>query len=122
MKSAGAELRIHHTQNSLLALASIVYLRTKLGVRGFGAKALTEAEVPRRVLARLDVYWALTAGLSLGNPVIGASAQLRYLDLALKTGEPRRIALGIAAQASLHALSGERNYAQSRALLQQIGR
>jgi hypothetical protein len=118
LKSAGAELRIRHTENLPLALASAVYFRTKLGLRGFEAKPRAEADLSAIVLARLDVYWALTAGLSLANPLIGSSAQLRYLDMALKTGEPRRIALGIAAQAAFLTLTGERNYSQSRMLLQ----
>jgi eukaryotic-like serine/threonine-protein kinase len=118
LKSAAAALRIRHTENPAVAIALMLYFRMKLWLRGLDVKPVPESELAPLVLARLDLYWALTAGLSLGNPLIGSSAQARYLDLALKAGEPRRVALGIAAQAAFFALAGERNYGQSQALLQ----
>ena len=54
----------------------------------------------------------------MGDPLIGYSALMRYLDLALKARESKRIALGLAAQAGFLATRGMSSYGESQLLLQ----
>jgi eukaryotic-like serine/threonine-protein kinase len=53
----------------------------------------------------------------LWNPVIGASFQLQHLRLALRAGEPRRVAVALATEAGYRSLAGERAYVAARSLL-----
>jgi serine/threonine protein kinase len=58
---------------------------------------------------KLDVSWAGAIGLSMVDVVRGADFQARYTLLALKSGEPRRLALGIAAEIALGGMDGKRS-------------
>ncbi len=117
LASLGAEFHIHHTDSILLALISILWSRLWLKVRGVDYRERHSIEIPRRDLARLDVYRALTEGLSMWNPVIGTRYQLKYLRGALQAGEPRRVALGLAREASYVAIRGEPAYPRARSIL-----
>jgi eukaryotic-like serine/threonine-protein kinase len=119
LRSLGAEYDIRQTDRAALAVASIAWSKAKLALRGWGYRERPQSELPERTLARLDIYWALSAGLGIWNPVIGASFQFRYLLLALETGEPRRIGLAFAAAAGYVAIDGERAYSRARSLLEQ---
>ena len=117
LASLGAAVHIRHNDSLVRALASILWSRCMLRTRGLEYRERQGEELAPRDLARLDVYWALVAGLSFWNPVIGTSYQLAHLRLALKTGDPRRVALALATEASYQALSGERGYPRARDLL-----
>ena len=117
LASLGAEFDIRHTDSVLLALISIFWSRVLLKVRGVDYRERRSEDIPRRDLARLDVYRALTVGLSTWNPVIGTKYQLKYLRGALQAGEPRRVAIGLATEASYVALGGEPAYPRARSIL-----
>ena len=117
LASLGAEYDIHHTDSVLRALISIMWSRLLLRARGLDYQERRNEDVSRRDVARLDVYWALTAGLSFWNPVISTRYQLKYLRSALKVGEPRRAALGLATETVYLALAGERAYPRARSIL-----
>ena len=117
LMSLGSEFHIRRTDSTVAAATSIAVSRAALWLRGLKYTERAESELPRRNVARLDVYWALTAGLSLWNPIIGAAYQLKHLRLALREGEPRRIGLALATEAGYRCLSGERAYAEARSLL-----
>jgi len=61
--------------------------------------------VPRD-LARADLCWSISSGLGLMDPVQGAHFQARSLLLALRIGEPHRVARGIAGEAAYAAALG----------------
>jgi hypothetical protein len=113
----GSEFQIRYSDSVALAAGSILWSRAALALRGLRYRERPAGELPPRDLARLDIYWALTGGLSLWNPVIGASFQLQHLRLALKAGEPRRIAVALATEAGYRSLAGERTYVKARSLL-----
>ena len=116
LDSLGAEFDIRYTDSVVLALFSILWSRFLLKARGFDYHERRCEDVPQRDLARLDTYWALSA-LGLWNPVIGTRYQLKFLRSALKTGESRRVALGLAMEAPLQALAGEPAYPRARSIL-----
>jgi hypothetical protein len=117
LASLGAEYDIRYTDSVLRALISIQWSRILLRMRGLDYQEQCSEDPEPRDLARLDVYWALTEGLSLWNPVIGTRYQMKYLRNAFKAGEPRRVALGLAMEASYVALEGESAYPRARSII-----
>jgi hypothetical protein len=62
--------------------------------------------VPASDLHKIDVSWSGVVGLSITDWIRGADFQTRNLLLALRTGEPSRIARSLATQAAHHATGG----------------
>ena len=108
------------------ALASLLWHRAWLRMRGFGYRG--RYEIDSDALRRIDIGWALGVGLSNSDPIRGAEIQTRTLLLALGTGEPSRIARGLALQAGMLATEGPKNRHRvaklldaSRALAEKVG-
>ena len=99
---------------------SLLWQRVVLRSRGLRFRRRTAEEIAPRELARIDLCWALSSGLGLMDPVQGAHFQARSLVLALRSGEPYRVARGIAGEAAYAAAQGDRRRAQ--ALLAEAGR
>jgi hypothetical protein len=113
----GGDFGIRWTDSFRVAAASIAWSRVLLTLRGLKYEQRRAEEVSNRDLARLDLYWALTSGLSLWDPTIGARFQLRHLRLALKTGDLRRVGLALAGEAVFRSLRGEQAYAIARTII-----
>src|SRR5262249_34202942 len=64
------------------------------------------AEVPERDRRRIDVTWTVSAGLSMIEPVNGLAFQARNFLLALRAGEPHRLARALAWEAALRTVNG----------------
>ncbi|HXX68293.1 MAG TPA: AAA family ATPase [Polyangiaceae bacterium] len=87
-----------------LSLASLLFQRAMLRVRGLG---FTERhDVPVHELRKIDVCWALGNGIGGIDLVRGADFQARHLLLALRAGEPYRIARALAWEGVLSAIEG----------------
>jgi hypothetical protein len=63
-----------------------------LRLRGLGFHERSEAEVPRRLLARIDAALEIGEGLGMVEVVPAMSVHLHGILDALRAGEPRRIA------------------------------
>ncbi len=87
-------------------LVSLVYWRAALGMRGLGFRERPASEVPGRTLTYIDACWAVGQGLTFLDPMRAAGFSARHLFLALRSGEPFRIARGLALQAGFTALRG----------------
>jgi hypothetical protein len=94
-------------------LRSLVWQRIVLRSRGLRFRRRQAEEIAPRELARVDLCWSLSSGLGLMDPVQGAHFQSRSLVLALRAGEPFRVARGIAGEAAYAAAQGERRRAQA---------
>jgi serine/threonine protein kinase len=101
------ELDLSLPKTPARALASLLYRRARLALRGL---AFTEGGPPPSAedLTRIDVCWSIGNGLNGVDVVRGADFQARHLLLALDAGEPYRIARGLASEAIFAGLEGGR--------------
>jgi hypothetical protein len=80
--------------------------RAQLRLRGVAFRERTPEEILPEDLRRIDVLWSVAAGLSLPDPLGVAALQTRGLLLALRVGEPYRIARALAVETYLTAAGG----------------
>jgi hypothetical protein len=99
------------------ALASLLWRRIKLRLRGLRYTPHDESEIPARELMRLEVYKAVGFGLAFADYVRGADYQIRALMLALRTGERRRLARAIFAEAVYYGSRGGRKLVHAQQLM-----
>ncbi|HVR04249.1 MAG TPA: ATP-binding protein, partial [Polyangia bacterium] len=101
-------------------LRALLGQRALLRIRGRRFRRRAVEEIAPRELARVDLCWSLSSGLGLMDPVQGAHFQVRSLLLALRAGEPYRVARGVAGEAAYAAAQGQA--ARARALLDEAAR
>jgi hypothetical protein len=111
-------VRVRLPRTPRAALASLIYHRARLALRGLSYLERAESEVPAATLQRLDVCWSVGAGLSLVDMVRGADFQARCLLLALDAGEPHRLARALANEASIASSEGGRSRRRVKPLLE----
>ncbi len=90
------------------ALASLIWQRTLLRLRGLRWRRRDESEIAPRALIECDVYRTVGSGLAIVDNVRGADYQCRFLRRALALGEPERVAHALSFEAGLQAAQGSR--------------
>jgi len=100
-------------------LAQYLKLRARVRLRGTKFTPTPESEVPRKILERIDACWSVALGLALVEPVRAGIFQFRALLLALKCGEPHRVARCLAFEAGHAAAFGGSGYRRSNELMEQ---
>jgi eukaryotic-like serine/threonine-protein kinase len=88
------------------AQVSLLWHRSLLRLRGLRFQNRDESQVSALDLTRIDLCWSAVAGLSMSEPIRGADFQTRGLLLALKAGEPSRIARALAMEAAHRSSTG----------------
>ena len=88
------------------SLMSLVARRALLGLRGLGFRERQEGEVAASQLTRVDLCWSVATGLAMVDTVRGADFQTRHLLLALRAGEPTRVARALATEGGFQSTSG----------------
>lgn len=101
------------------ALASLLLRRAMLRLRGLGFKPRDARDLPAADITRIDVSWSAAIGLSNVDWVRGADFQVRGLLLALRAGEPYRIARALAVEAAQAATGGSATHRRTTRLLEQ---
>ena len=86
-----------------------LWCRLLLRLRGHGFQRRTEAQVPQRVLDRIDICWAAAMGLGPVDHIRGGEFQARHLLLALRAGEPFRIVRALALETIYVSHRGRRS-------------
>jgi tetratricopeptide (TPR) repeat protein len=104
------------TRGSFLSLLAH-RLRLRLRGPGLGIRLRDPASIPAAELTRIDVCWSMAVGMSVIDPIRGADFQARHLLLALRAGDPYRIACGLAAEASFSAADGGAAVARTERLV-----
>jgi hypothetical protein len=99
------------------ALVSLLFRRALLRLRGLRFRRRDEARVPAWDLLRIDTCWSVAVGLGLLDLIRSAEFQARSLQLALRAGEPHRIARGLALESVFVGLGGTRTRGRVRRLL-----
>ena len=99
------------------AIPSLLFRRAQLRLRGVGFRERKESEVPPALLQRVDVCYSLTAGLYV-DPFRGTHFQTRHLLLALRAGEPYRVARALTSEVVYSATRGLRFEKRTSQLLE----
>lgn len=105
------------TESPVLILGQLAARRARLRLRGLGHVRRAESDVSPALLARLDALWSASTALSNVDVVGVAAMQSQALLLALRAGEPRRLALALGWEAVLTATGGAKAAARSSELL-----
>jgi hypothetical protein len=123
-----AAVGLSYPKTPARAIVSLLYQRAVLWFRGLGYRERPAAEISSGDISRLDTCSAVALGLSMIDPLRGADFQTRYLLLALRAGEPARVARALAYEAGYAAAAGvpakakaDRLLADADALAQRIG-
>jgi hypothetical protein len=109
-------------------ISSVLLQRSRLRLRGYSYQERSETEASADTLRRLDLFWSMAHSLALVDTLRSADFVGRGLLLALRTGEPRRLARLLAIESSLlaapHGQMPARSltlYEQARRIADQIG-
>jgi serine/threonine protein kinase len=111
-----ATLGFRYHESDLGSILSFLYHRLRIRLRGLKFRERDASQVAPEQLMRIDTLWSLSSGLSIIDTPRGRDYQARHLLLALKTGEPYRIARAISNEAGYSAMGGPPN-ARRTALL-----
>ena len=111
-----ADVGEHLPKTPRRALASLLWQRLRLRLRGLRYRVRDEGEIPARVLVKLDIYKAVALGLGMVDTIRGADFQGRCLGLALHVGERRRIGRSIAQEAMFIGSQGAGSIPHAREL------
>ncbi|MGZ3438682.1 MAG: serine/threonine-protein kinase, partial [Polyangia bacterium] len=102
-------------------LASLLWQRARLGLRGLGYTVRKPNEVPAQELARLDTLYAASSALGMIDNLLGADVQTRHLRTALAVGEESRVVRALAIDVVYRAAAGgTRNLGKAQTLARDI--
>ncbi|MBA3503551.1 MAG: AAA family ATPase [Deltaproteobacteria bacterium] len=104
-------------QSPRRAVASLVWHRTKLRLRGLRFEPRDPTRVSPYELARLDVLWTAATSLGMVDLVVGADFATRQALLALALGERTRVARALTAEVMFLAAQGDRTRERTEAVL-----
>jgi len=98
------------------ALASLVLRRALLRARGLRFRERQEDAVAATELTRVDLCWSVATGLAMVDNIRGADFQTRHLLLALRAGEPTRVARALAIEGGFLCCNGPSGRRRARTL------
>ena len=113
---AAAGLRLPTT--SRRALFALLIRRARIRLRGVGFRERHAADVAPSVLKLIDLTFSVSQGLVWVDVIRGAEFQTRHVLLALKAGEPYRLARALAIEAGFAATSGGRGPRRAARLIE----
>ncbi len=99
------------------ALASFLFRRAQIRLRGLGFEEREESLIAPEDLTRIDTCWSAAAGLGLVNNILGQYFQARCLLFALEAGEPHRVQRALAMEASYSSAEGGKAQKRTAELL-----
>lgn len=88
------------------ALLSLLARRAQVRLRGLSFRERDASQISAEELTRIDTCWAVAVGLGMVDVIRGSDFQARHLLLALKSGEPFRVARALALEAVYAATAG----------------
>jgi len=100
------------------AVLSLILQRLRIRLRGLHFRLSDPSQVAAEDLTRIDVCWAAASGLGIIDPIRGAEFQARGVLLALRAGEPYRIARDLCLEAAHVSTAGRGSERRVSKLLQ----
>lgn len=111
------------------ALLSLLLRRVHVGLNGLAFRERDASQISAEELMLIDTCWSLVSGFALVDIVRARDFHARHLTLALRAGEPYRVALALAAEAAFASTLGGKDrpriarvLAMAMALAQRVGR
>jgi serine/threonine protein kinase len=104
------------------ALASLAWRRAKLRLRGLSFARRDASQLSAEQLTRVDTCWSVAGCFAFVDTVRGTDFQTRHLLLALRAGEPFRVARALATEAGYSAIRGRRARRRTELLLSRASR
>lgn len=99
------------------ALLSLVLRRAQLTLRGLRFREREAAQLSEPDRLRIDTCWSVASGLGMADFIQAADFQVRHLLLALRAGDPHRIARALAIEAGFSASGGTRTWRRTQEVL-----
>jgi hypothetical protein len=99
------------------ALASLLFRTAQVRLRGLRFEERDVSRVSPEDLRKIDICWSVAPVLGMVDIIRGSDFQLRALLLALKAGEPYRLACAFAAEACSAATEGGPGHERTAMLL-----
>jgi hypothetical protein len=118
LKTVLAKVGMKLPETARMALLSLFLRRVQIRLRGLRFVERQETGIPGQELLRIDACWAVGVGMAVLDQVRGADFQARHLVLALRAGEPYRIARALAMEGAYVAMGGNRSRKRARGVLQ----
>ena len=101
----------------LMILLSLLLLGLRIRLRGLRFVPRDESERSAKDLVGVDLLWSVGLTLAMVRPVLAKVYQRKHLLRALRTGEPSRVARGIALETTASSLAGVPAHGRTEALL-----
>jgi tetratricopeptide (TPR) repeat protein len=112
-----ASVNLGLPRTALGALLQLLFWRAVLALRGVRFIERDEREIAPAVLTRIDVAWTMAIGLGMTDALFGALFNARTLLMALRAGEPFRVARSFTAEAPLRAVAGPRAWPKTEKII-----
>jgi hypothetical protein len=103
-------------------LRAVVFLALRMlqvRLRGLWFREREESQIAPGDLVRIDTCWSVASGLSMVDTIRGREFQLRHLLLALRAGEPFRVARALGSEAAYTGITGRRSRRRAEKLVAQ---
>jgi len=102
----------------LTAVLWLLFWRLFLRIRGLGFRERDPGQVTAHERTTADICRSVADTMSLSDFIVGAAYQGRALSLALRTGDPYRIARALALEIGYVAAGGGPNWRRTQALIE----
>jgi serine/threonine protein kinase/tetratricopeptide (TPR) repeat protein len=107
VESVLGRLGVRVPTSSTRALLSLLLHRARVALRGTSFEQRDVSQIPPNDLIRADILGSLAGALGMIDTIRGADAQTRFLLLALRLGDPARVARALALEAGYLATASD---------------
>jgi serine/threonine protein kinase len=118
LTSVGMKMPATHRR----AILGIIARRLRLKLRGLRYEEREPAELPPDLLLQVDIAWAVTIGLVRIDNIRSAYFQSNHILLALKLGDPNRVARALYIEGGMASISGGPGKPRADALIEKADR
>jgi serine/threonine protein kinase/tetratricopeptide (TPR) repeat protein len=113
LESIGMKL----ARTPMRALIGMLFYNLLLKLRGIKFNEMDSTQIPLEQLIRIDTCWSVSIGLGIADTIRGMEFGKRHVLLALKAGEPYRVARALAIEVGYSATGGSKTLERTRQLI-----